>query len=185
GFVKTQSELLVLDRSNAVVSRFDVPAGPALFAFDGQGFPALAYYAGSLFHLINGGVQVVNWSGDAVSIAMASTDSASIMIRRERELWIATVSLADGAVQNEARLNDASVPAMLLAGGDVLFTWRGRLVVRNAQGVQREIAIPFKPAWFALMGDGWVAVREIGGRLFGLRILPDVLELYQLPEVTQ
>ena len=185
GFVKTPTELLVLDSSNEVTARFDAPAGPALFAFDPQGSPALAYYAGSLFHLANGGLQVVNWTGDAISIAMVSADLAAILVRSERELWTVTVSLSDGSVINQARLNDASLPALLLAGGDVLFTWHGNLMVRNAQGVQREIAAPFKPASFAPMGNGWVAVRELGGRLFGLRILPDTLELYQLPEVTQ
>ena len=187
GLVKTDSSLLVLDASGQVVNRYDAPAGPALFAFDPSGAPALAYSSGMLSRIEPGGLTAVNWTGDAVSIAMADQNSAWAVVRREAALWKIRIDLASGNVMGESLLVDVRGPVMLLAGGDLLFTRDNDVVVRDAGGVERMVPEAFDVDSFEPMGKDWIAVREAGGRLFAMRVTPRTLELYPIPEpeVTQ
>lgn len=174
GIVKTATELLVLNASNQVVSRYDAPEGPALFAFDPDGRPALAYCSGTLFRFDGSRPTPATWIGEVVSIA-----SDSVLLRRDDGLWIVRSG-------NEARVADVGGPALLRQNGDLLFTRDSKIVLRGANGSERSIAAGFDIESFEQIGRDWIALREAGGgRLFALRIAPDSLELYQLPEVAQ
>jgi hypothetical protein len=186
GLIKTDTELLVLDAPYQIVARFDAPAGPALFAFDGAGAPALAYYSGTLFRFHGGNLEPVNWSGDAVAIALAGRRSAAIVVRRGDQLWKVRLSLAGGEIENEGLLAGVSGPAALLSDGAVVFIDANDVVVRDGTGAERRVAAGIAVDYFEQLGKGWLAIREAGGgRLFALRVRPDGLDLYQVPEVEQ
>jgi hypothetical protein len=186
GLVKTEQELLVLDSARHIVNRYDAPAGRALFAFDSNGAPALAYYAGALFRFDNAGLKSVNWRGPAVAIALVSPESAMAIVQRHGRLRNVRITLATGDIENETATGHVSGPLLLLPDGDLLFTRENDIVLRDSSGVERLVPAAFEVAFFEPMGRDWIAVREAaGGRLFGLRIAPQSLDLYQLPEVFQ
>jgi hypothetical protein len=186
GLIKTDTELLVLDASYQVAARYDAPSGEALFAFNASGAPALAYYSGTLFRFSGGNLEPVNWSGDAVAIATAGRRSASVLVRRDDQLWNVRVSLPSGDLENEALLAGVSGPAALLPDGAVVYIDQNDIVVRDGTGAERRIAAGIQVGYFEQMGKDWIALREAdGGRLFALRIRWQGLDLYQVPEVTQ
>ena len=185
GLLKTDSEALVLDENGAVAARFPAPHGPALFAFDANGAPALMYCSGSLFRFHGDNMEQVNWTGDAISIATAGSDAAAVLVQRDRQTTTTTISLASGAVINDRPVRDIRTPALLFPSGDLLFADRGRLVLRNQNAGDRVLAIDFAVESFSIIGKNWVLLRERAGRLFALQITADALERYQLPEVTQ
>jgi hypothetical protein len=191
GLIKTDTELLVLDASYQVAARYDAPGGaalfaPALFAFDASGAPALAYYSGTLFRFNGGNLEPVNWRGDAVAIALAGPQSASVLVRRDDRLWNVRVSLPSGDLENEALLAGVSGPAALLPDGAVVYIDQNDIVVRDGTGAERRVAAGIQVGYFEQMGKDWIALREAdGGRLFALRIRWQGLDLYQVPEVTQ
>jgi len=186
GMIKTDTEVLILDASYQVTARYDAPGGPALFAFDGTGAPALAYYAGTLYRLHGGGLEAVNWSGDAVAIALAGRHSAVVVVRRDDQLWKLRLSLAGGEIENEGLLAGVSGPAALLSDGAVVYIDGNDVVVRDGTGAERRVAAGIQVDYFERMGNDWLAIRESGGgRLFALRVRPDGLDLYQVPEVSQ
>lgn len=187
GLVKTGSELLVLDATGQIAARYDAPgSGRALFAFDASGAPALAYYSGALFRFDNNELKPIDWTGEAVSIALAGPQSASAIVRRNGQLWNVRLTLSTGDIQNETAIGDVVGPLLLLPDGRLLFTRDSSIVVRESSGVERLVPAGFEIDFFEQMGRDWIAVREsAGGRLFALRITPQDLSLYQIPEVTQ
>jgi hypothetical protein len=187
GLIKTDTELLVLDASYQVAARYDAPGGDAaLFSFDASGAPALAYYSGTLFRFNGGNLEPVNWSGDAVAIALAGRHSASVLVRRDDQLWNVRFSLPSGDIENEALLAGVSGPTALLPGGAVVYIDQNDIVVRDGTGAERRVAAGIQVGYFEQMGKDWIAIREAdGGRLFALRIRPQGVDLYQVPEVTQ
>ena len=183
GLVKTDTQVVVLDNTGQITNQFDAAPGPALFAFDRAGAPALAYYAGSLYRFDRNQLVPVNWNGDAVSIARSGPSSASVLVRRDDGLWSVRVNALSGDVENETRLADVAGPVILLASGDLLFTRDNNLVVRDTSGAERFIPPPFDVDSFDAMGKDWIAVRESGGgRLCALHITPLTLEMYQIPD---
>lgn len=183
GLVKTDTELVVVNARCEVVERSEAPAGPALFAFDSTGAPALVYYSGILRGLGPEPASIA-LDGDVVSIASTGPHSAAAIVRRADQLWTARVALDSATVENETLISGVSGPVFLLPGGDLLFTRDSDLVMRDQAGAERTLAAGFEVEMFESMGKDWVAVRERGGqRLYALRITPQDLELYQLPEV--
>jgi hypothetical protein len=186
GLIKTDAEVLILDASYQVTARYGAPGGPALFAFDGTGAPALAYYAGTLYRLHGGGLEAVNWSGDAVAIAVAGRHSAVVVVRRDDQLWKLRLSLAGGEIENEGLLVGVSAPAALLSDGAVVYSDGNDVVVRDGAGTERRVAAGIQVDYFEQLGKDWLAIREAGGgRLFALRVRPEGLDLFQVPEVEQ
>jgi hypothetical protein len=60
------------------------------------------------------------------------------------------------------------------------------VVVRDGAGTERRVAAGIQVDYFEQLGKDWLAMRESGGgRLFALRVRPDGLDLYQVPEVSQ
>ena len=186
GLIKTDSEVLVLDASYQVTARYGAPNGLALFAFDGTGAPALTYYSGTLFRFRHGNLEQVNWSGDAVAVAVAGRNAASILVRRDDRLWNVRLSLAGGEVENEVLLAGVSGPAALLPDGVLVYFDGNDVVVRDGLGAERRVAAGFVVGSFEQLGKDWLAIREVDtGRLFALRVRPEGLDLYQVPDVEQ
>jgi len=186
GLLKTDTEILVLDAANQVVTRYGAPGGDrALFAFDALGQAALAYYSGTLLCFDGSQPMAVSWTGDVVSIATAGPDSATVILRRNDGLWNVQFWPATGDVQSESLIAGVDGPVLLRPNGDLLFTRDSNIVLRDASGVERTVAAGFQIDSFEQLGKDWIAVRETGlGRLFALRITPASLDVYQLPEVS-
>lgn len=186
GLAKTDGELLILDASGQISARFDAPPGPALFAFDAAGAPALAYCSGTLFSIDSNGLNTVNWTGDAVSIALSGPRSATAIVRRDDRFWKVRFSLSTGDVESETVIPNAAGPILQLQNGDLMFTRGGDIVVRDASSVERLLTAGFPIDSFEPMGPEWIAVRETGATtLFALRVTARNIEMYQLPEVSQ
>ena len=182
GLLKTDTELVIMNAKNEVIERRTAPAGPALFAFDSTGAPALAYYSGALRGL-GPKPTGVELDGDVLSIAAAGPDAATAIVRRGEYLWSARIAL-DSANVEETLLAGVNLPVFLLAGGGVLFTRDSDLVLRDEAGAERTMNAPFAVQSFEFMGKDWIALRESGGtRLFALHVTSRTLELYQIPEV--
>jgi hypothetical protein len=186
GLIKTDTEVLVLDASYQVTARYDALSGPALFAFDASGAPALTYYSGTLFRFHNDTLEPLNWSGDAVAIALSGRRSAAVLVQRDGRLWNVRLSLASGEIEYEGLLAGVSGPAALLSDGALVYTDGNDVVVRDGAGTERRVASGIAVDYFEQLGKDWLAIREAGGgRLFVLRVRPESLELYQVPEVEQ
>jgi hypothetical protein len=185
GLIKTDTEVLVLDASYQVTTRYDAISGPALFAFDASGAPAFAYYSETLFRFHGGNLEPVNWSGDAVAIALAGRRSATVLVQRDARLWNVRLSLASGEIEYEGLLAGVSGPAALLSDA-IVYTDGNDVVVRDDAGAERRVAAGIQVDYFEQLGKDWLAIREAGGgRLFALRVRPEGLDLYQVPEVEQ
>src|SRR5271165_5547299 len=185
GLAKTDAEVLVFNASAQIINRFQVAAGPALFAFDQSGAPALAYFASKLFRLAGSSLIPVGWTGDAVSIASIGPQSATMIVREGRELQTLQISLPSGSVDSQTPLSDIATPVLLFSNGSLLFTRDGAIIVRDPSGVERKLSTAIRVASFESMAGEWVTVREaFSSRVFALRIGPQNLDQYQLPEVT-
>jgi len=185
GLVKTDAEVLVLNASTQIVNRFQVPAGPALFAFDAKGAPALAFFSNKLFQFAGSNLNLTGWTGDAISIASTGPQSATVIVHVGRELQTLQISLPSGDVNSQTRLFDIAAPALLFPTGNLVFTSDGAIVVRDPSGVERQVSTAIRVASFESMAGEWVTVHEaFSSRVFALRIGPQDLDLYQLPEVT-
>jgi hypothetical protein len=185
GLAKTDAEVLVLNASAKIINRFEVPAGPALFAFDAKGAPALAFFSNKLFQFAGSNLNPTGWTGDAISIASTGPQSATVIVHVGRELQTLQISLPSGDVNSQTRLFDIAAPALLFPTGNLVFTSDGAIVVRDPSGVERQVSTAIRVASFESMAGEWVTVHEaFSSRVFALRIGPQDLDLYQLPEVT-
>ncbi len=185
GLVKTDAEILVLDSTNQIAARYPAAGGPAQFAFDSTGTPALAYYSGRLLQFAGGQAQAVDWGGDVLSIAVTAPRTASAIVRRGERIWRSDISLADADPGKEVLLVGVRSPAMLLGNGDVLFARKGEIVLRDGNGVERVASAGFEVSSFESMSKNWVVARTSGGGLFAVQITPQSLNVFQLPEVAQ
>ncbi len=185
GLVKTDDEVLVVNASAQIVNRFQAAAGPALFAFDQNGAPALAFFSNKLFQFAGSNLIPAGWTGDAISIASTGPQSATVIAHAGRELQSLQVSLPSGDINSQTPLSDIAPPVLLFSNGNLLFTRGGAIVVRDPTGVQRQVSTTIRVASFESMAGEWVTVHEaFSSRVFALRIGPQNFDLYQMPEVT-
>jgi hypothetical protein len=186
GLLKTDTEILIVDAANQVTTRYPAPGGdPAVFAFDANGQPSFAYYSGTLLRFDGTEPISVTWTGAVVSLSTNGPDSATVILRRNDGLWSVQFWPATGDVQSESPILGISGPVLLRPNGDLLFTRDSNIVLRDANGVERTVAAAFQIDAFEQLGKDWIAVREAGPeRIFALRITPDALDMYQLPEVS-
>lgn len=193
GLVKTDSELMVTDQTGRTIAKEKVPPGSALFALSEKKSTALAYFErtntlrvwnGKLFQSV-----ALNFASLAaksvVSIGVAASGRAAIIVERENGLWELRIGAAGGAVSQSA-LAGVTAPVLMLDGGLVYRDARG-LVVRREDGSEKHVhtRLPEKLS-FQQMGDGWVEVTDLdSGRLFAFNIDPGRERLYELPAVRQ
>ncbi len=170
---------------NQIAARYPASTGPALFAFDSSGAPALAYYSGTLLQFADGRAQQVDWGGDVLSIAITAPQTASAIVRRGERLWRSDISLTDGGLGNEVPLPGVSSPAMLFVNGDVLFARKGEIVLKDVNDIERVVSLGFEISSFESMSSNWVAAHLVGGGLLAVQIPPEGLHVFQLPEVAQ
>lgn len=175
GLAKTDTALLALDRNGQILTSLDVEPGSALFAFAADGSPAVAYLPASnqWWRWIKNGFQefAVNNTDPVVSVG-----SAEFIVERDGVLWDVRYD------QSQVALEGVTRPAILLTGGGLLYRNDTGLVLRKADGSERQIDAEISDC-LALqhLGDGWI---QVGHRL-AIRVTEGREQLYRLPVVDQ
>ena len=138
GAINTESQLIVLDAANEVLSQTDAPAGPALFGFGVDGAVEWVYFAGtSQIQSLTGQQSFSTGAlGDEI-LALGATDpnGLGVLARTGSQLWAETVALGSGEILAQTPL-DGSAPGAFFEGG-----W----LVQGGAGLlcgTREWAIP-------------------------------------------
>jgi len=195
GLIKTDAQLIVTDANGQAIANTNAPGGRALFGFAAGGHAALAYFEATGALVIWNGRAFQSVPLDAatlagsmvVSIAFEDSNLAAFVVERQDALWKVDVRTDTGAVVSQTALPGVTAPALLVASGDLVYANTRGLVVRKADGVEKQVAAHL-PKNFALeqMGDGWVEVRDLAsGRLYALCVQSGHEAYYTLPEVRQ
>ncbi len=149
----------------------DAPAGPALFAFDGDAAFLWFPISRQLARWQNGGLTSIDASvdGEVLSIR-ASAGSVEFAVRRRNGEWIVK---PDGSVVDS--LPRSTGPVMLISGG-VVYATRDEIVIRDVRIPLNQVTA------FSQMSAGYVQVRA-GGMDYALRVEKGREMLFQLPGV--
>lgn len=168
-FCLAKTETSLVSASGSV----DAPAGPAVFAFEGD--EAVVWFPQSrqLARWQNGALTAIEASvdGEVLSIR-AGNGTVELAVRRASGVWIVN---ANGAVLDS--LPRAEGPVMLIPGG-VVYATREHIVIR-------DLRIPVgRVTGFSQMSAGYLQVCA-GGVNYALRIEQGRETLFQLPGVPQ
>ena len=187
--VKAEDSLVLLGEGGGLVERWPAPAGPAVFAFTGDGAPALAFFPQSLelVRVSPEGLEAATLGPGALdvgllAIALQNEDRILAVVADRDVLWLRTVSLATGLVEAETELAGATGPALLRPDGTLIFSSSASLVVRPPGGPERQVALPEGAVALEQLGEDWVQVRLAGGGSLALRVRPESQVLERLPE---
>jgi hypothetical protein len=168
-FCLAKTETAVVSASGSA----DAPAGPALFAFDGDA--AFVWFPRSrqLAQWQNGVLALIDSTVDGEVLSMrACAGSVEFAVRRESGEWIVKL---DGSVVDS--LPRSTGPVMLIPGG-VVYATREEIVIR---GLRIPLA---RVTSFSQMSAGYLQVRA-GLLDYVLRVEPGREMLFQLPGVQQ
>lgn len=149
------------------------PAGPALFAFEGDRAWVWFTVSRQLAQWQNGALSMIDSDidGEVLSIR-ASAGSVELAVHRSSGDWIVK---QDGSVVDSLPLAAGSV--MLIPGG-VVYATRDEIVIR-------DLEIPLRGVTgFSRMSDGYLQVRA-GGVDYALRVEKGRETLFQLPGVQE
>jgi hypothetical protein len=172
GLVKTPGAVLTLDHRGEVIQTSPAPEGPAVFAFDGRGTPALAYFpsTGELRDLRPGGEsRTLEFSG------VLGIRRSEVLLFLDGRLWRAS---AGGMAPVSSDEFEQAPPALLRPDGTVLYVSGNDLVVAAPDGDERRLTLPEPCDRLEQMSAEWVQA----GSSFAVRL--EDLKLYRLPEVT-
>jgi hypothetical protein len=186
GVVKTDSEVITLDRAGQPLRALAAPSGPALFAFDRAGHAEWCYFRHlrQLRHLA-GGEDPANLSELSGSVLALGSDggNANLLVSRGAELWRVTVSV-DGQVLAEESLRGlpAGGPAAVSQDGTIVAADGAALVVRRPLAEDCLVALPARAEGLELMGEGWVRVGQPDGAPpLALHLTKAGVSVYRLP----
>ncbi len=188
--VKTRAEVQVYDALGHLQGQSFPASGDANFAFTNAGVPALAWlpssavllrWTGTYFESVR---LLAGPSGDVISLAAPSAETAAFLVSRGGVLWRTDISLSNGGVTFDSVVPGAGAPALLWNDGTVIHAAVGAVVVRSPRGAERRIAIAGHPLSFSLLGEDWIRiVCESPGRAYALRLSTG--GLFLLPEVSR
>lgn len=188
--IKREDALELVDEESGLIRRWSAPGGPALFALSREGQPALVYFpqTSQWFRVADQGLRNVEleWPErniEVLAIAQPGRDRLAAVVRRESSLRLLKLSLESLRIEEESELAGATAPVLLGPDGALLLAADDGLAVRMPGGGDRWVALPGRAAGLAQIGEGWIEVRLAEGKgRWGLRLLKDGEELYQLPE---
>ena len=167
---KTESHL-ISDRTTV-----DAPPGPALLAIDGSNaflyFPSTKQFAQWVDETLVPLEATID--GEAIAVGADAAHRLQAAVRRPDGVWIVDER------GNALRFVHSLARAVLLFGGDTLFTEENRVVLRRADGAEFVFDIPNPGALFPI-GEHWSGVRA-GAILYAIRTEPGREQLYELPE---
>jgi len=192
GLIETDTQLIVTNAKGDAIATADAPKGPAVFGFSSDGVTALAYFQSTNTAITWNGrafqsIQLDPVAGTVVSVAPGKSGNAALIIERGGELFQVTVNLNTGAAVSQEALAGITAPALLDASGDLLYTNARGLVIRKADGIEKQIAARL-PKNFGLrqMGNGWIEVSDFAsGQLFAVCVQNGHEAYFTLPEVRQ
>jgi hypothetical protein len=118
--------------------------------------------------------------GAIESIALENA-SAVVAIQSRDGAAVARIRLADGAIENLRKLDDAASPVLVLPAGRIVFASGQALVVQDRRGSPVRVEIPAKPSRLAQLGADWAHVTTADGAAWALR-LSDAPALYAIPD---
>jgi hypothetical protein len=178
GMIKTANEVLVLDERGQVVWSMAAPAGPALFAFNSDGSPALTYFpATRQLRTAELPVPLDPFEGEILALGIASGE-AKLAFRRDGELWMAHLDVDSGHLAAVEKLaSQASGPVLLLPDPVVAEGKELRI------GLDRRLRFPAAIQTMQQIGDGWIAISLADGTFRIVRLAEDGAQIYSLPAV--
>jgi hypothetical protein len=167
-------------------AEFDAPVGDAVLGPAADGKSAYIYFAadGSFARVTPDGLEpfFVNASllvGEVIAIA-----DTTIFVRRPDGLYAVRVRTRDGAVISDTALGFDAVAVIASGDGTLVYATADSLVVRASDATERRIPMQGVQR-LILMGDGWVQVITDGSSRTVVRIRPDALSAFELPEAAQ
>jgi hypothetical protein len=119
-------------------------------------------------------------AGEVESIALDG-ESARLVVRRDSSIALVRVRTSDGAIEDDARLEDVTGPVMALAGGGIAFASEANIVIQDATGARTRVELPAAPARLAQLGQSWIAASTSDGRIFAAPISRSP-QAYEVPE---
>ena len=175
--IKTANGVQVRRKDGMLLAERPAEDGPALFAFDALGAPALVYLLNSHTFLQWDGKQFTEietlLDGDVRSIAVSSSGDWSAAVRRNGRLFRLT---AAGIA--EAFANDVT-DVVLLPGGRALLIAGLELRLGSTTFSLNESTSAIEIEW---MSDDWLQL-TVGAHQYALRIKPGSEAMFRLPEV--
>jgi hypothetical protein len=195
--IKTPEAVLLIGTDGDEKTRWAAPGGDAMFAFHAGGAAALVLFAEgpALSRVVEDRLEPIpldreRLGGKVVAVAAPDRVSALLAVVRGEEIWQVTVATESGEVLDERLLPGVAGRVHLLGDGSLLYTDRGELVWRAADGVERRFALEAEVDAFTPLGASWVAITARhadaeGVTHYGLRLDAGREGLYQLPEVAQ
>jgi hypothetical protein len=165
--IKTETSIL------SIAGSVDAPAGPALFAFDGDAAFVWFPLSRQLARWQNGGLMPVDSSVDGEVLSIRARDgSVEFAVRRESGVWIVR---SDGSLADS--VGPSTGPVMLITDG-VVYATREEIVVRGARIRLSGVTS------FSQMSGAYLQVRAKGVD-YALRTEKGRETLFQLPGVPQ
>jgi hypothetical protein len=185
--IKLERELQLVDERGAVAGPWQAPPGPALFAYDAAGWPALVYFVQEriLYRLHREGLEPLRpLEEETVALAWLDRDKALRAVRRAGRLELLEFVPDDPASDVLVQTLPGDGPVIALERGNLLIADGSRLLLRHADGSFRSYAMPDGVAGLRLMGDGWIEAELAGGSArLAVRIAREELAMFALPEV--
>lgn len=172
GLLKSEDSVITIDQDGKVLDAAPAPAGDALFAFDREGVPALAYFPETreVRDFKRGETRLMEVDG------VVGLGVSAMLVFEQKRLWLRR---GGGTALVSDEEFEAPPPSLLLADGTVIHASGAELIVTAADGGSRRARLDEACLRLEQMSDGWVqAAPRTALRLADLRI-------YRLPEVTQ
>ena len=192
GLIKTDAELLTLDRAGQLTGRRAAPrghavlgTGAAFFASSGELWLAAAHSHRTIH------IEPEALGGDVVALGAADGRSAPLAVCRASRVWLVTVDVRSGAVTRETlapgAIGDRGCAGALvwLDGNFLLATSRG-LTIHTAAGVERHVSVVSEVHGAPEMhraGERWVQVEVAGAPPLLILVTGDGGKAYRLPAV--
>ena len=185
--VKLGRELLLVDERGVVSGRWQAPPGPALFAYDAAGRPALVYFPEErlLCRLLREGLQPLrSFDEEVAAIAWLDPNRALRAVRRDGAIELVEFVPEDPASDVLVERLPWDGPVLALDDGNLLVADRSRLLLGQADGSFRSYSMPDVVTALRPLGDGWIEAELAGGSVrFAVRSTRGELAMFVLPEV--
>lgn len=182
---KLERALVLLDASGEERARFAAPAGPAVFAFDTAGVPALVYFPEErLLCRIRGMIlePLRTLEQDVAAIAWIDEDRSLALVRGAGRLELHQFRPAPTSPGTLVGAFPWDGPALIAHRGRLLVAEGARLHLLQAGVALCDIEAPAPVIALHHMGADWVEVVTGDGGRLALRIGDAELRLYVLPE---
>ncbi len=182
---KLERAVVLLDAEGAEKARLEAPPGPALFAFDEAGRPALSYFpAKRLVCRILGEtlVPLRSLEQDVAAIAWLDDQRFLALVRRNDRLELVEFTPAQGDSGRLLEKLPAGGPVLMLGRGTMLSAEGALLHLHRMGGLSETFAMPAAIVALNAISDEWAEIITADAARFGLRLREGQAAVYALPE---